>query len=232
VNNRLTYLILFFAVLILASCAGDGSRNESAPDSEMEKSKKEMANWAADSSANGGFEQVPYEEQETGPGLVILAADSMAGNPVTTSLDTVALKQSVEQKLLDFYGYCEIIGNERYDKSMRDEAMQAVLGFMYAPDKNVISEIGRKNALKVKELDLDAELKAGSPGRVSVVFMPVHTGDSVLAKGVVSYSTSVNNTVADNTTEFFIRRVKKKFGTAEQEVNAVFLGNTSVNPRK
>ncbi|MGZ3942965.1 MAG: formylglycine-generating enzyme family protein, partial [Bacteroidia bacterium] len=36
------------------------------------KERSPVTGWAYNTSENGGFEKVPYEEQETGPGLVLI----------------------------------------------------------------------------------------------------------------------------------------------------------------
>jgi len=57
----------FFAILLLASaCAKDQSPT---------------TGWAYNDRKNGGFEVVPYEEQETGPGLVLIEGGNIYNGP-------------------------------------------------------------------------------------------------------------------------------------------------------
>src|ERR1035437_1119135 len=50
-------LLLFSGILVLVSCA---------------KERSPITAWEYNQPKNGGFEVVPYEEQETGPGLVLV----------------------------------------------------------------------------------------------------------------------------------------------------------------
>jgi len=62
INNSYNLLISGFAsVILLASCGVERSPT---------------TGWAYNSVENGGFEKVPYEEQETGPGLVLIEGGS------------------------------------------------------------------------------------------------------------------------------------------------------------
>lgn len=55
IKNRQVLTVAF--VVVLASCA---------------KERSPVTGWAYNDPDNGGFEKVPYEEQETGPGLVLI----------------------------------------------------------------------------------------------------------------------------------------------------------------
>ncbi len=56
-KNLSSKIILFSVILILGSCA---------------KERSPVTAWEYNNPKNGGFEVVPYEEQETGPGLVLV----------------------------------------------------------------------------------------------------------------------------------------------------------------
>ena len=53
--SKITFLIA--VVIILSACGGEQSQT---------------TGWEYNNPRNGGFEVVPYEEQETGPGLVLV----------------------------------------------------------------------------------------------------------------------------------------------------------------
>jgi formylglycine-generating enzyme len=55
--NNLTKYLVMLSVIFFASCA---------------KERSPVTGWAYNEPSNGGFEKVPYEEQETGPGLVLV----------------------------------------------------------------------------------------------------------------------------------------------------------------
>lgn len=54
---RLSLGLLVGGILLLSSCA---------------KERSPVTGWAYNTPENGGFEKVPYEEQETGPGLILI----------------------------------------------------------------------------------------------------------------------------------------------------------------
>ena len=59
-RNNFTYLICFiFATCLLSSCG-----------TEYETSS--ITGWDYNNPKNGGFQKVPYSEQETGPGLILI----------------------------------------------------------------------------------------------------------------------------------------------------------------
>ena len=59
-RNNLTYLICFLFVSCLISSCG----------TEYETSS--ITGWDYNNPKNGGFQKVPYSEQETGPGLILI----------------------------------------------------------------------------------------------------------------------------------------------------------------
>src|SRR4051812_15416106 len=76
--------VILFAGIFIFSCNAANREPESARD-EVSKSNRYAPQ--ADPSANGGFEKVPYEAQETGPGKVF--ADGENKN--------IALRDATEQ---------------------------------------------------------------------------------------------------------------------------------------
>ena len=87
VSNK---LILVSGILILASCA---------------KERSTITAWEYNNPKNGGFEVVPYEEQETGPGLVLIEGGSFtmgrAEQDVTYDWNAIPKRVSVSSFYMD-----------------------------------------------------------------------------------------------------------------------------------
>jgi hypothetical protein len=201
---------------------------------------KSQTGWsnATDSTANGGFEFVPQEEQESGPGLVLTERDSL--QRVVRVADTAAIRHSVAEKLKDFYGYVEILGNKKFDPEMRSEALKIMLEMIDDTATNTIRDTDLKSVTKISRVlsDIKENRIAGDSMRMQVEDIQVHitqvSGDS-LCKGYILCTRTYFGKpveVSRDRTEFVIRKVSKKFGSTEQKVNAVFLGNTLVTARK
>ena len=60
-NNFFPALTLILAILFLGSCKKEGSKS---------------TGWDYNNKKNGGFQVVPYAEQQTGPGLVLIEGGS------------------------------------------------------------------------------------------------------------------------------------------------------------
>jgi sulfatase modifying factor 1 len=87
VSNK---LILVSGILILGSCA---------------KERSPITAWEYNNPKNGGFEVVPYEEQETGPGLVLIEGGSFtmgrAEQDVTYDWNAIPKRVSVSSFYMD-----------------------------------------------------------------------------------------------------------------------------------
>lgn len=88
IKNRKTLAFLMMAILV--SCS-----QERSP----------ITGWAYNDPSNGGFEKPPYEEQETGPGLVLIEGGSFSmgrtENDVTYEWNNIARKVSVSSFYMD-----------------------------------------------------------------------------------------------------------------------------------
>ena len=83
-------IILFSGILILGSCA---------------KERSPITAWEYNNPKNGGFEVVPYEEQETGPGLVLVQGGSFtmgrAEQDVTYDWNAIPRRVTVSSFYMD-----------------------------------------------------------------------------------------------------------------------------------
>jgi len=83
-------LILFSVILILGSCS---------------KERSPITAWEYNNPKNGGFEVVPYEEQETGPGLVLIEGGTFtmgrAEQDVTYDWNSIPRRVSVSSFYMD-----------------------------------------------------------------------------------------------------------------------------------
>lgn len=88
IKNRKTLTALM--ALILVSCAEDRSP---------------VTGWAYNYLSNGGFEKVPYEEQETGPGLVLIEGGTFTmgrtEHDVTYEWNNVPRRVTVSSSYMD-----------------------------------------------------------------------------------------------------------------------------------
>lgn len=89
-KNATGKLILFSGMLILASCS---------------KERSPVTAWEYNNSKNGGFEVVPYEEQETGPGLILIEGGTFtmgrAEQDVTYDWNTIPRRVTVSSFYMD-----------------------------------------------------------------------------------------------------------------------------------
>ncbi|MES2286836.1 MAG: SUMF1/EgtB/PvdO family nonheme iron enzyme [Bacteroidota bacterium] len=83
-------IILFSGILVLGSCA---------------KERSPITAWEYNNPKNGGFEVIPYEEQETGPGLVLVQGGSFtmgrAEQDVTYDWNSIPRRVTVSSFYMD-----------------------------------------------------------------------------------------------------------------------------------
>lgn len=83
-------LILFSGIVILASCS---------------KERSPVTAWEYNNTKNGGFEVAPYEEQETGPGLILVEGGTFtmgrAEQDVTYEWNTIPRRVTVSSFYMD-----------------------------------------------------------------------------------------------------------------------------------
>ena len=88
--NKLSKLAFITGVVIIASCS---------------KERSPVTGWAYNEPKNGGFEVVPYMEQETGPGLILVEGGTFtmgrAEQDVTYDWNNVPRRVTVSSFYID-----------------------------------------------------------------------------------------------------------------------------------
>jgi hypothetical protein len=232
-RSKQLYIYLMFASgIFLWSCGGADMSNSK----EEKESAMDSTGWNYHEAGNGGFNKVPYDEQETSPGLVMIERDSL--EKMVMVADTEAMKQSVIQKLKDFYGLLEINMNNRYDNDFRKEAGDQIKHLLIDPEKTKLSDLEGRRKMDELNMILSDSIYTFTDSvginarKFSCSILKI---DSVTYKGILSYSrdavtyqNGLMGTIGTTMeiTEFLIQKKDKKFGNSVQTAWTCLLGNT------
>ncbi len=135
------------------------------------------------------------------------------------------------QKLEDFYDYLELLGNESYGESMKDEIKISAQGLFYNANSSVILFDERSEYPRPVEETLNGyeESSKGEPisvGKIEIAKPLSHAGKD-LFMGQMSFDLTIGKeeeaTVMQKKADFSLRKVEKGFGKESIVIWEIFL---------